>query len=177
MGKGKFYLGSVVVLFCCIVSMQGIPATVIARQALPKGIPDLWLKDAGGHRFNAMKARGKVVFINFWAMSCIPCREEMPSIDRMKRYFAGDSNVIVLSVDLGNDVPGALAYFRQHDLSLQEYTVDGVLPEVCFKGVLPTTLLLDKKGRVVFYKEERYEYDTAEFLATVRRALDEPLTK
>lgn len=133
--------------------------------------PDLLLKGVTGNVIHTKKLRGKVVLINFWAMSCIPCKEEMPWIDKLKRTFAADTGFVVLSVDLGNDPKTALAYFTKNGYCLDEHTVAGVLPEVYFKGVLPTTLVLDKNGAVVFYKEEQYRYDGEEFIEMIRLLL------
>lgn len=158
-------------LLLLLIASAGV--TYGQDRAMQQPMPDLWLKDVNGSKVNVGALRGKVVFVNFWAMSCIPCREEMPSIDSMKHALSADSNVIVISADLGNDSKAALAYFTEHGLHLDEYTAAGVLPEACFRGVLPTTLVVDKRGKMVFFKEEQYHYNTPEFLGMMRKWLGE----
>jgi len=62
--------------------------------------PALELADLEGRTHKLADYRGKVVLVNFWATWCEPCREEMPSIERLRRAMAGRP-FSVLAVNVG----------------------------------------------------------------------------
>ena len=61
--------------------------------------PPLELADLEGKRHRLADYRGKVVLVNFWATWCVPCREEMPSIERLRASLEGRP-FAVLAVNL-----------------------------------------------------------------------------
>jgi cytochrome c biogenesis protein CcmG/thiol:disulfide interchange protein DsbE len=61
--------------------------------------PDFTMKDLQGHQLKLSDFRGKVVFLNFWATWCKPCKEEMPSMEIMWENFKND-NFVVLAVSI-----------------------------------------------------------------------------
>jgi thiol-disulfide isomerase/thioredoxin len=61
--------------------------------------PALALEDMQGKSHDLAQYRGKVVLVNFWATWCVPCREEMPSIDRLRSSLKGQP-FEVLAVNL-----------------------------------------------------------------------------
>lgn len=65
--------------------------------------PDFELRDKNGKTFRLKSYRGKVVVLNFWTITCGPCREEMPSIEDMARIFEDDDDVVVLTVTADED--------------------------------------------------------------------------
>ena len=61
--------------------------------------PDFILSDIEGNPFRLSDLRGKVVFINFWATWCPPCRAEMPEIEAVYQEYK-DKDVVVVGVDI-----------------------------------------------------------------------------
>jgi thiol-disulfide isomerase/thioredoxin len=82
-------------------------AVALATPALAQGLkpwsggatPPLELSDIQGVRHTLAAYRGKVVLVNFWATWCVPCREEMPSIERLRASLEGRA-FAVLAVNL-----------------------------------------------------------------------------
>ena len=103
----------------------GNPAA--GRPAVGKPAPDFTLKDLDGNTVSLSDFRGKVVFLNFWATWCPPCRAEMPDIEALHRQYR-DQGVVVLGVDL-----------REGEGTVRTY-VEG--------GGYTWTFLLDKTGQV-----------------------------
>lgn len=95
--------------------------------------------------------RGKVVLLNLWATWCVPCREEMPALDRLQAQRGGkDFAVVAVAQDRGGrakvetflDEIGAKRLAPYLDASMKSaraWTAIG----------LPTTLLIDRDGREV----------------------------
>ncbi len=86
-------------------------ATVIERRKVEMAmraergsgaVPAFSLQDRAGQTVSLESLRGKVVFINFWATWCAPCREEMPSLAQLARGLdARDVAFVTISVDEG----------------------------------------------------------------------------
>src|SRR5512145_204952 len=64
-----------------------------------KAAPDFTLLDTDGQQVSLQHFRGKVVFLNFWATWCIPCREEMPAMEQLYQEFK-DKNFVILAVNV-----------------------------------------------------------------------------
>lgn len=86
-------------------------ALVLAALALPAAAhplkpwsgaatPALELRDVEGRLHRLSDYRGSVVLVNFWATWCAPCREEMPSLERLRAQTAGQ-RLVVLAVNVG----------------------------------------------------------------------------
>ena len=69
--------------------------------ALLLAAPSLQLADASGAMHRLADYRGKVVLVNFWATWCVPCREEMPSIDKLKSSLKGKPFEVLFENDDG----------------------------------------------------------------------------
>src|SRR5215831_2271460 len=66
----------------------------------PREIPEIRFQDEQGHDLSLADFRGRVVLLNVWATWCVPCRKEMPALDRLQAKLGGDEfRVIPLSVD------------------------------------------------------------------------------
>ena len=74
--------------------------------------PALALKDLEGREHRLQDYRGKVVLVNFWATWCEPCREEMPSMKRLRAALAGRP-FEVLAVNLAESEPRIRRFLEQ----------------------------------------------------------------
>ena len=129
--------------------------------------PDFWLKSETGKFVNVAEQKSKVVFINFWATTCIPCKTEMQTINLLHLHFKDDTNILVLPVDLDHDFPASTEFMHVNKLDLTVYTTAGVVPEAWFHGVLPTTIVIDRNGHMALYHEGDSDYSSKKFIAFV----------
>jgi len=113
--------------------------------------------DAGGDvQIPAAQLRGHVVMLDFWATWCVPCRRELPEIDRLAKrlggqalFFAVDSAMTDEPGDAG-DTPGkARQALAAQGLTLPlAWSGDGVLETACRVRGLPSLVVLDRAGRI-----------------------------
>lgn len=113
--------------------------------------------------------RGKPLVINVWASWCGPCREEMPSLQRLARRGGGRFNVIGVSTD--DYLDRATAFVKGTGTSFDNY-IDHrlVLEHMLGAERLPLTLLVDAQGRVIAKVYGAQAWDSPQALATVGKA-------
>src|SRR5213078_1032027 len=99
---------SVALWWCAIPQSSALAQSSVNFKAIPtlqpiKEIgptPDFTLLNAEGKKVSLKDFRGKTVFLNFWATWCVPCREEMPALDRLQQKLGGPGfEVVALSID------------------------------------------------------------------------------
>lgn len=136
--------------------------------------PDLTFTDGDGRATTMADFRGRVVLLNLWATWCVPCRQEISSLDRVQARLGGpDFQVIALSVDRA----GAPVVRRFYDeigvrrLSMFLDTTGNAVRQLNAPG-LPTTLLLDRAGREIGRFVGSAEWDTPAIVETIEKALD-----
>jgi len=124
--------------------------------------------DSKGNINNTSMLQGKVVFINFWASWCPPCRAEMPSINDLYKKLQSDTNFVFLSINEDDDKSKANAYLENNDFSFPIFYASGNVPGEIFAGTLPTTIVLSKQGRIVLKHEGLAGYNTDSFISQLK---------
>jgi thiol-disulfide isomerase/thioredoxin len=158
-----------------LVSNPG-PDTGFALWEKPRPLPDLGFVDGEGQALTLADFRGKAVVLNIWATWCVPCQEEMPSLDRLQAMLGGpDFEVVALSVDRAG-IPVVKDFYQEHGIGMLRVYVDesGAAPFALNLPGIPTTLLVDREGREVGRKLGIAEWDSAEIVTVIRRYLDIP---
>jgi thiol-disulfide isomerase/thioredoxin len=125
--------------------------TTFVFKKAPQPLADISFLDAEGEPVSLKDWRGKVVLLNLWATWCAPCREEMPSLDRLQRDIGSDDfEVVALAVDKAG-VKGAGKFFQDikiENLKLFADPTARVSSSLRVVG-MPTTILIDKQGREI----------------------------
>ncbi|WP_276348878.1 TlpA disulfide reductase family protein [Daejeonella sp. JGW-45] len=139
-----------------------------AQSASPIGssteaIEEMVFKDENGKTITLSDLKGKAVFVNFWATWCPPCIAEMPSINKLSQKFKDKSNVVFLMVDMDADMKKSQKFMQKNGYDLNVYAPASQISPAYFAGALPTTLLFDKSGKLVFKHEGGADYGNAEF--------------
>jgi thiol-disulfide isomerase/thioredoxin len=62
--------------------------------------PDFTLKDLKGEPVSLSQLKGKVVFLDFWASWCPPCRRSIPEVEKLYDAFKGSSDVVVMGINI-----------------------------------------------------------------------------
>ena len=115
-------------------------------------------RDSTGKTVNLADLKGKVVFLNFWATWCPPCRAEMKSINQLHKTLQNQANLVFLLVDVDSDYGKAKKFMDRKEYTLPIYEPASSMPDVLFNGSLPTTIILDKKGNIAFRQEGAIDF-------------------
>lgn len=115
--------------------------------------------------------KGKVVFINFWASWCPPCQAEMPSIDALYKKLAKDERFVFLFINEDDDKGKAKSYLEMNRYTIPLYSSSGLVPDEIYSGSLPTTIVMNKEGKIVLKKEGMAGYDTDAFIQQLKDLL------
>lgn len=130
-------------------------------------------KDAKGNIVDLGDLKGKVIFLNFWATWCPPCRAEMPSVNKLYQQFKADKNVVFIFVDADGDLAKSTRFMTDRKYELPVYKVESDVPEQIFSGSLPTTVIFDKQGRLSLHHEGAADYadkKIVDFLSKLSRS-------
>ena len=148
---------------------------VMALHDAPRALPELRFKDGSGKPVSLADFRGKLVLLNLWATWCGPCREEMPTLDRLQGTLGGpDFAVVALSIDRAGIGVVDTFYAEISAENLDRYIDESgrVAQQLNALG-LPTTLLLDREGREIARHVGPAEWDTPAMLGFFRQQLSQ----
>src|SRR5947209_2295268 len=143
------------------------------KNVAAEAAPDVELKTTDGKPLKLSDLRGQVVLLNFWATWCVPCRSEIPGLNAMQRDFAG-RGLRIVGVSTSDNADVVRDYQKE---VRQDYTValgDDAVASKYAVGVLPTTYIIDRAGRV--RQKVIGEKTRAEFEALIAPLLDEQAT-
>ena len=136
----------------------------------PKGpAPDVKFTNGVGEKITLADFRGRVLLLNFWATWCAPCIKEMPSLDKLQAKFSSDDfQVVAVNEDRGGANVAASFLQKLGTMNLSVFADDKMklMRALNVRG-LPTSFLLDRKGRIVGKLVGVAEWDTPEAEALI----------
>ena len=133
--------------------------------------PSLALRDLQGKEHKLADYRGKVVVINFWATWCDPCREEMPSMQRLQDKLA-DKAFAILAIDYGEGAPRINDFLKKVPVRFTVLLDRDTSAATAWKvKVLPTTLVLDPELRIRYLVVGDLEWDSPAVEGAIRKLL------
>lgn len=142
------------------------------RPPMPSGVT---VSDGTNMPLPLAHFRGAVLLINFWATWCVPCLKEMAFLDRLQGDLKGmPIQVLAVSEDKGG-LPVAKGYIeRQKFTFLRPFTDPGAASAQALNVTgLPTSFIVDKKGRLVQRVEGPFEWDSPPIVARFRDLVNE----
>ena len=143
----------------------------------PKPPPVVAFTGPDGQAVSLSDFRGKTILVNLWATWCVPCRQEMPALDRLQAELgAQDFQVVAVNVDTRNPEKPK-AWLRENGVRNLTYYADPagkVLQTLQKSGHvvgLPTTLLVDPSGCEIALLKGPAEWASPDAVAFMRAAL------
>jgi len=163
-----------------LASLKPLAKGEVAAVQVPKTsqkIPDLGFKTPDGQPTSLAALQGKTLLVNLWATWCVPCRKEMPALDRLQQQLGGkDFEVVAINIDQRNlDRPKrfldeigvkALAYYADPDAKVFQD-----LQKIGRALGMPTTLIVDAQGCELAHLAGPAEWDSPDALALIKAAM------
>ncbi|MEX2591206.1 MAG: TlpA disulfide reductase family protein [Anditalea sp.] len=134
---------------------------------------DFAFEDGSGNVWNTSSLRDKVVFINFWASWCPPCRAEFPSIEALYSDYKNNSDMFFLMINEDTDIAAAYKYLERENYTVPFYRAKGNVPDEIYAGILPTTIVLDKEGKIRLHNTGFANYGSEKFMIQIEGLLQE----
>ncbi len=114
--------------------------------------PGFSLETADGGQIRLDDLRGKVVLLNFWATWCVPCRTEMPEIERAYQTYQ-PRGFEVLAIDVQEGPAEVQAFMSELELSFPALLDrDAAVSRLYLARALPSSFLIDREGVVRYVK-------------------------
>lgn len=140
------WLSFIALTFC-------FPAQATAQEKQAEEPAALTLADLSGQKQSLEAHRGRIVVLNFWATWCVPCREEMPLLVKLrKEYAARGVEVIGASADEESSQPKIAPFLKELKIAFPIWvgvtTAD--MQRLDLGLALPATAILDRDGCIVF---------------------------
>jgi len=138
------------VLVCLLVSLASTAATE-GEQAPAFALPELNTTTSGGTKnIQLSDYAGKVIYLDFWASWCAPCRVSFPEIIQLKQDLA-DQPFEVIAITVDENPADALRFLRRYDVPypiLQDSAGDSAA-KYQLPG-MPTSFVIDQQGMIRF---------------------------
>ncbi len=132
---------------------------------------DFSLDDPAGKAATLSSWRGEVILVNFWATWCPPCREELPSMERLYQSLK-TSGLVLLAVSSSEKPSTVHAFLDKNPLRVPVLLdTTGAVASQYGVQAFPTTYLIDRQGRVVGVRLGGQEWSSPESLKAIRRFL------
>jgi len=128
---------------------------------------------SSGRPASLAEYRGKVLLLNIWATWCLPCRVEMPSLERLQRQLAGsDFRLVSVSIDI-EDSTVVRRYAQELGLTFEIlHDRSGAIREIYQTTGVPESFVIDRDGAIVKKVIGAAEWDSPVNETLIRRLLD-----
>jgi len=176
---------SVILIITCVINVsvfgqnKKIPAAVVKAfkdagiQAASEGIEpvDFTISMLDGTIVNLAQLKGKVVFLNFWATWCGPCRSEMPSMEAVYQKLK-DKGLEIIAVNLGDSRKEVSDFMNNYKLNFPAGTDEKKLTGMYYHiQAIPTTYIIDRRGLIIARLVGSINWNTPKVIAALESAL------
>ena len=114
--------------------------------------PDFTLKDLEGKDVKLSDYKGKIVILNFWAVWCKYCKEEMPDLNELNKELEKDNEAVIITVDSQESPEIVKDYISSNNLNLKVLLdQDGSVTQTYGITGFPTTFIINRDGTLYTY--------------------------
>jgi len=170
--KGFLIVSCFLLLASCFVPDLYAQAAVPAYQ--------FSLNSLEGEKVELSSYKGKVVFLDFWASWCPPCRAAKPFVSKIYEKYKENKDVIIIGINMEN-VSDAKRYISEKNIKYLNVVGDDITARRYQVRGLPTFILIDKKGNIasrwVGFADAMYEEWTKKIDEALAAVTEEPKPK
>jgi len=123
------------------------------------------LQNLKGEYENVENYKGSYILINFWATWCAPCVKEIPSLNNLYNKFKDEKQFKMIAINIGQSKEAVKKFLIDKSLQIEFTILLDEKMELSDWNVqaIPTTFLVDKKGKIIYKAEGEKEWDSYEF--------------
>jgi len=122
--------------------------------------------------FDINEYRGKVVYLDFWASWCKPCRKSFPWMNQLQNEYSKDKFVVV-AVNLDKDKSLAKSFLKDNPADFKIiYDSAGNLAKKFKVQSMPTSIVFDQNGKIIHQHRGFFETKTPHYKANIIDALN-----
>lgn len=125
---------------------MAVNTAVAAEDAAPA--PDFTLKDINGKQVALSEHRGKVIFVDFWASWCPPCRNSIPEVEKLYDRYK-DERVLVLGINVEGDASAAKKFAASKGMRYTVLVGDQQTARAYKVSGIPAFFIIDPEGKLV----------------------------
>lgn len=138
-------------------SVTSTPAPVVlatVANVVDAPVIDFTLPTLDGGTVRLSDLNGRIVFLNFWATWCEPCKRELPAMMEFQAANAGATDPVILAVNYGDSSDQINTFLRDNGISGLQIALDSHTQVADQYGVyqLPVTFVIDQQGIVRYPK-------------------------
>jgi thiol-disulfide isomerase/thioredoxin len=109
---------------------------------------DFTLQDLEGKPVSLSDYKGKVVFIDFWASWCPPCRASIPAVEKLYEQYKDDEDFVVLGINLQEDKDTILKFMKKQKMNYPVLLSDKKVISNYKISSIPRFFIIDKNGEI-----------------------------
>ena len=159
---------------CLLLMLLFIPAPAIAAEVeLGLPLPEIALPSlTGDATVRLSDFEGKIVYVDFWASWCAPCRQSLPQLQELRERYADDFEVYAINVD--EEPADGRDFLEQYPVSYPVLSdPEATLPPLFDVKGMPTSYLVDRDGNLRYVHQGFRNGDIEEIEKVVRQLFAE----
>lgn len=183
MNRQWYIIGGIVAILVLLIGAGWLVRDRFAPVEVGTRAPDFSARTLDGQPISLSEYQGEVILLNIWATWCPPCREEMPSMQRLHEELGPEGlKIVAVSIDAE---PGVLGPAAQVGGNVEEFVEDmgltfdiwrdpaGRIQQTYRTTAVPETFVIDRSGYIVRKDIGGVMWDTEARMDLIRRLLEQ----
>jgi len=161
----------IVTLFAFLLLTAAVPSPWAIDELVGNKAPDFTIKDITGRILSLSSLRGKTVLVSFWATWCPPCRNEMPSLNRLYKSYK-DHGFVVLAVSTDRNTSAVKNFLSQYPVDFPVFMDADMQTSRQYRVFsMPTAFLVDRSGVIIKRYLGEEDWDSPETRSEIIKVL------